>query len=295
MSRFRDLLIGDPTSTRIVPPSGFTAALTIFSAAAMAFLAVFAIALNLATGELAARWESELSGTATVRLPAGDDDEARSEAVLTALAQTPGVLNARRVSDDEQLALLAPWFGEGVPLDKLRLPILIEVEETEEGPDVTGLSERLSAEAPGAVYDNHSRWRVPLTDAASRLRQLGGFSLLLIGAVTAVTIALAASSALAANGQIIDVLRIVGARDGWIAAAFTRRFTLRAFAGALAGTIVGMIAVALVPGGVETGVLSGLGFDGFEWLWPLFVPFVAAGLAFCATWIAAARRLREDG
>jgi len=295
MNKVRDLLIGDPTSTRIVPPSGFTAALTIFSAAAMAFLAVFAIALNLATGELAARWEAELSGTATVRLPAGDDVETRSEAVLTALAQTPGILNARRVSDNEQLALLAPWFGEGVPLDKLRLPILIEVEETEAGPDVTGLSERLSAEAPGAVYDNHSRWRVPLTEAAAWLRQLGGFSLLLIGAVTGVTIALAASSALAANGQIIDVLRIVGARDGWIAAAFTRRFTLRAFFGALAGTVVGMICIALVPGGVETGVLSGLGFDGAEWLWPLLVPFVAAGLAFGATWFAAARRLREDG
>ncbi|MEL7149213.1 MAG: FtsX-like permease family protein [Pseudomonadota bacterium] len=295
MNRLRGLLIGDPTSTRIVPPSGFTAALTIFSAAAMAFLAVFAIALNLATGELAARWEAELSGTATVRLPAGDDVETRSKAVLTALAQTPGILNARRVSDNEQLALLAPWFGEGVPLDKLRLPILIEVEETEGGPDVTGLSERLSAEAPGAVYDNHSRWRVPLTEAAAWLRQLGGFSLLLIAAVTGVTIALAASSALAANGQIIDVLRIVGARDGWIAAAFTRRFTLRAFFGALAGTVVGMICIALVPGGVETGVLSGLGFDGAEWLWPLLVPFVAAGLAFGATWFAAARRLREDG
>ena len=124
---------------------------------------------------------------------------------------------------------------------------------------------------------------------------MGGFALFLIAGVTAVTIALAASAALAANGQIIDVLRIVGARDGWIAAAFTRRFTLRAFWGALGGTIVAMIGVALIPGGVETGVLSGLGFDGSEWLWPLVVPFAAAGLAFGATWVAAARRLREDG
>lgn len=295
MSRLRDLLAGDPAASRIVPPSGFTAALTIASAAAMAFLAVFAIALNLAAGELASRWEAELQGTATVRVPAGEDAEARAEAVLTALGQTPGIANARRVSDDEQLVLLAPWFGEGVPLDKLRLPILIEVEETGEGPDVTGLSQRLSAEAPGSVYDTHDQWRVPLVEAAARLRQLGAFSLALIGGVTAVTIALAASAALSANGQIIDVLRIVGARDGWIAAAFTRRFTIRAFLGALAGTVVAMIAVALVPGGIETGVLSGLGFDGFEWLWPLLVPPMAAALAFAATWAAARRRLREDG
>ncbi len=295
MSRLRDFLIGDPTATRIVPPSGFTAVLTIASAAAMAFLAVFAIALHLATGELAARWEAELAGTATVRIPASENAEADAAAVLTALSQTPGIVEARRLTDEEQLVLLAPWFGDGVPLDRLRLPVLIEVLETDAGPDVTGLSERISAEAPGAVYDNHSRWRVPLANAASRLRQLGAVSLLLIAGVTAVTIALAASSALAANGQVIDVLRIVGARDGWIAAAFTRRFTMRAFAGALGGTIIGMIAVALVPGGVETGVLSGLGFDGLQWLWPLLVPFVAAGLAFGATWVAAARRLKEDG
>ncbi|MEM9426049.1 MAG: FtsX-like permease family protein [Pseudomonadota bacterium] len=295
MSGLRDMVLGDTTAQRIVPPSGFTAALTVFSAAAMGFLAVFAIAVQLATGELAARWEAELSGTATVRIPASDDGAARAEAVLLALDQTPGIAAARLVSDEEQTTLLAPWFGEGVPLDKLRLPILIEVTETEGGPDVAGLSARLSAEAPGSVYDNHSRWRVPLADAAARLRQLGAIALLLIGGVTAVTIALAASSALSANRQIIDVLRIVGARDGWIAAAFTRRFTLRAFAGALVGTIVAMLGVALIPGGVETGVLSGLGFDGAEWLWPLLVPFVAAGLAFGATRVAAARRLSEDG
>ena len=118
---------------------------------------------------------------------------------------------------------------------------------------------------------------------------------MLIAVVTAVTIALAASAALAANGQIIDVLRLIGAKDGWITRAFVRRFTLRAFLGALAGTVVAMVVVALVPGGVETGVLSGLGFDGAEWFWPLVVPPAAAALALGATWISAARRLTEAG
>ncbi len=216
-----------------------------------------------------------------------------AEAVLAALKQTPGVATARRMDDAEQQALLAPWFGEDAPLDKLRLPVMIEVTEAGDGPDEVGLKQRLAAEAPGAVYDSHGRWRAPLIDAASRLRQLGLTALLLIAGVTAVTMALAASSALAANGQIIDVLRLVGARDRWITGAFVRRFTLRAFLGALAGAIIAMIVVALIPGGVETGVLSGLGFDGLEWFWPLIVPPTAAALAFAATWLAAAKRLRE--
>ena len=39
------LLRGDPLADRAVPPTGFTATLTLFTAAAMAFLAVFALAL----------------------------------------------------------------------------------------------------------------------------------------------------------------------------------------------------------------------------------------------------------
>ena len=296
MNRALTFLFGDQTANRVVPPSGFTAALTLISAAAMAFLAVFAMALANASGDLATRWEAELQGTATVRIAAPDGEaEAQAETVLAALKQTPGIGNARLVDATEQQALLAPWFGEGVPLDKLRLPVLIEVTETGEGPDVIGLTNRLAAEAPGAVYDSHGRWRMPLIEAASRLRGLGLTALLMIGVVTSVTIALAASSALSANGQIIDVLRLVGARDGWITRAFVRRFTLRAFLGALAGTIGGAMAVAALPDGAETGVLSGLGFQGLDWLWPIIVPPLFAALAFAATWAAAARRLREAG
>lgn len=296
LARLIAFVSGDKTANRVVPSLGFTATLTLISAAAMSFLAVFAIALALASGELATRWEAELQGTATVRIASPDNQtEQQSRAVLAALEQTPGIASARRMDDAEQQALLAPWFGEGVPLDKLRLPVLIEVTEVGDGPDETGLKQRLAAEAPGAVYDSHGRWRAPLIDAASRLRQLGLTALLLIAGVTAVTVALAASAALSANGQIIDVLRLVGAKDRWITQAFVRRFTLRTFLGALAGAIIAMIVVALIPGGVETGVLSGLGFDGLEWLWPLVVPPMAAALAFGATWIAAARRLREAG
>ena len=282
----------DPTAARVVPATGFTAALTIVSSAATAFLAVFAIALSLAAGDLATRWETELAGTATVRLPAPDEGhDVQVATILEALKQTPGIGTAHRLDDGEQAALLAPWFGSDLPLDSLRLPILIEVTEIGDGPDVEGLNLRLEAEAPGAVYDNHGRWRAPLAEAAGWLRKLGTVSLVLIAGVMAVTIALAASAALAANGQVIDVLRLVGARDVWITRAFVQRFTLRAAAGAGVGTLIGMIALLLMPGGTETGILAGLGLSGAEWLWPLVFPPAAAMLAYAATRAAAARRL----
>ena len=49
-------------------------------------------------------------------------------------------------------------------------------------------------------------------------------------------ITLAANAALATNAQVIRVLRLIGARDTYIARAFVRRFTLRALSGAAIGT-----------------------------------------------------------
>lgn len=289
------LLRGDPSSESVVPPSGHTAWLTVFTAAAMAFLAVFALALSLAAGRLAERWSETLERTATVRLSAPDDQiELQTNAVLETLSTTPGIASARAMTNDEQRALLAPWFGPDLPVDSLPLPRLIEITEDGTGYDSEGLRQRLAAEAPGAVLDDHTRWRRPLAIAAERLRLLGLISIALITTATAAMITLAASSALAANAQVIKTLRLVGARDSYIARAFVRRFTLRALAGAAVGSLLGMLGVALLPATDNAGgFLTGLGFQGVGWLLPLLIPPLAAIVAFAATRASAFRKLRE--
>ena len=289
------LIAGDKQADRVVPPTGFTARLTIFASAAMAFLAVFALAFSLATGRIAAGWDTSLAQSSTVRVSAPEGQvEAQVAAVLEVLATTPGVAEARLLSDDDQRALLEPWFGPDLPLDTLPVPKLIAISETPEGYDTAGLRARLAGEAPGAVLDDHTRWREPLVKAADRLRMFGLVALALIAATTAAIITLAASAALAANAQVIDVLRLVGARDTYIARAFVRRYTLRTLAGAAAGTIVGVAAVWLMPAPDSTGgFLTGLGFAGFEWALPFLIPPLAAMVAFIATRRAAFATLRE--
>ncbi len=293
--RLAALLTGDPRADRVVPPSGAAAWLTVLTAAAMAFLAVFALALSLATGRLADRWAGALSQGATVRISAPAEQMAtQTRLVLDILGVTPGVASARALDIAETRALLAPWFGPDLPVDSLPIPQLVEVTETGDGLDVEGLKLRLSAEAPGATLDDHQRWRRPLVAAAERLRTLGFLSLGLIGGAMAAMVTLAAQSALAANGQVIRTLRLVGARDIYIARAFVRRFALRTLAGAAAGTIAGMVAVALLPAADQAGgFLTGLGFTGTGWFWPLAIPPFAAIVAFWATRAAALRTLRE--
>jgi cell division transport system permease protein len=293
-AEFTKSLMGDTDADRVVPPTGHSAWLTLFTAGAMTFLAVFALALSLASGRLANRWSDALANTATIRISAsGDQMEAQTLRVLDILKATPGVASSRALTDDEQKALLAPWFGPDLPLDQLPIPRLIELTEADPGYDAEGLRQRLVAEAPGASLDDHTRWRRPLAEAAQKLRLLGAVSIVLILCAMAAMITLAANAALEANAQIIKVLRLVGARDTYIARAFVRRFTLRAVFGAAIGAAAAMLGIALLPSAdAAGGFLTGLGFQGVSWLLPLLLPPLAAIIAFAATRRAAFAKLR---
>jgi cell division transport system permease protein len=296
MKALLDLIVGDPQADRSVPQTGMTARLTLFVSAVMAFLAVIALAVSLTTNRVASLWAEDLAESTTLRLPA---DPVTADALLLSaldvLETTPGISSVRALSKDEQQALLEPWFGPDLPLDALPMPQLIEIVADGDGYDVDGLRARLTAQVPGAILDDHTAWREPLLDAASRVRLIGWSVILLIGATVAAMITLAAQAALAANVQVISVLRLVGAKDAYIARAFVRRFTLRAGAGAIVGVACGALVLLLVPqGDAAGGLLLGVGFEGAEWILPLLIPPLAAIVAFFATRAAAFRRLREQ-
>ena len=88
-------------SDRVVPPSGASAWLTSFTAGAMTFLAVFALALSLASGRLADRWAGALNRTATIRISAPDDQMAQQTKAVLDLHQ--GAQNADQILSRNRL------------------------------------------------------------------------------------------------------------------------------------------------------------------------------------------------
>ncbi|MGJ8621976.1 MAG: cell division protein FtsX [Yoonia sp.] len=291
-----DLIMGDAQADRAVPQTGLTARLTVFVAAVMAFLAVMALAISLTTGRVAALWAQDLAQSATLRLPADPADaDGLLASALSVLETTPGIVSARALSTDEQAALLSPWFGPDLPLDALPIPQLVEIVTDDDTYDPEGLRARLTAQVPGAVLDDHDAWRAPLLQAANRMRMITAVVIVLIAATMAAMITLAAQASLAANAQVIRVLRLVGARDVYIARAFVRRYTIRAGMGAVFGVLAGAGVLLLLPAQDNSqSILLGIGFAGAEWLWLVLVPLLAAIVAFLATRAAAFRRLREQ-
>jgi cell division transport system permease protein len=92
---------------------------------------------------------------------------------------------------------------------------------------------------------------------------------------------------------VITVLRLIGATDAYIEAAFVRRFAFRTFIGAVVGTVIGAGVVALFPGEEEqAAILTGLRLSGVEWMWLVLIPPILSSIAFSATRYAANRLLK---
>jgi cell division transport system permease protein len=285
-------LRGDAAAARLLPAPRGAGLPAVLVAAVLGFLAVLSVALALAAGRLAADWRGPEAGTATLQIyEDGGDIEAQARAALDVLRGTPGVERVRVIEIDEQRELIEPWLGAEVAADALPLPLLIEVKTDAGVLDSGALTARMADAVPGAVYDDHGPMRAELVGSALGLRRFALACLGLMAVALGAVFALGARVAVADNAQSIRTLRLVGARDGYIAGVLTRRATWRALAGAAMGALAGMALVALLPSASEPGFfLVGIGPRDGSWALGLLVPPAAALIG----WLAAARTVRRQ-
>ena len=103
-------------------------------------------------------------------------------------------------------------------------------------PHLAALRWTLSAAAAGATLDDHRRWVERLAAMANTIVALGLGVVALVIAATGLAGPSATRGAMAGNREIVEVLHLVGASDGFIAGEFQRRFfTLGLHGGAIGG------------------------------------------------------------
>jgi cell division transport system permease protein len=258
----------------------------------MAFLAICAIEAAQGAARLAGVWDAGLSGVATVRLPA--EAAGQAEAVAAALAAVPGVLGARPLSAAESAALLLPWLGEGVPLDDVPLPVLIDVTLADPPPQRQAVQAAVSAVSPNAMYDDHAVWRAPVQRAAAAFRVLSGGTLVLMGFALAAMVAVAARASLAGAASTVRTLRLLGARDGLIAASFDAGIASRALIGAAIGAPLAALALRGLPlAGLGAAVGAPAVAMPFPWPAVLAMPLACGLIAYATARVAILLMLRD--
>ena len=277
----------------IIPRTGWSAWLTVLAAAAMAFLALIALAGGVAAERLAGQWRGALEGAATVRIPGETDTlELRTRQVMAVLEATPGIASARPLTRDERMALLEPWLGRTGAFDALPVPQLIAVETEPPGPDVEALQGRLERASEGAVFDSHDAWRQRLAGAAGTLSRLAWTAAALVVLTATVMVALAARASVAAHAEVVRTLRVIGADDGFIRGAFTRRIALRAGLGALAGTALAVAAWWALPEiGIDHALKPALGPGLVGWV---VLGFAVPAAAALVTWGVARQAVSRE-
>jgi cell division transport system permease protein len=279
-----------------------------FLVAAMSVLAAMALAGWVGAASLARHWQQGAGSALTVQVPqpkeaAAQGGGSRLDRIVALLTGTPGVVEARPLSDEELTELLRPWLGSGAERLALPLPAVVAVRLTDPGLELDKLARRLETAAPGTLVESHGVWIRRLAVLARSLQACAGLALLLVTAVAAAVIAVATRAGLAARREAIEIVHGLGATDGYIAARFAGRATLLAAAGGVAGAVVALpvlltLASLAAPfGGAApeatspAGVLADL--PGVLWLTLPGLPAAAATIGFLTAQGTVRRWLRQ--
>lgn len=224
----------------IVPPGNIAGQALSLVVAIMSFLACLTVGAVTLIDKSASAWQSQISREATVQIrPAENFDiEAALKDARDMVIEFDGVTDAQIISMTETRELLAPWLGTELDLSQLPVPRLVVVTIDEASPpDFEAMRVAIVEAIPNASLDDHRAWVERLVLMARTTTYVGVAVLLLVMAALVLTVVFATRGALAGNQIIIEVLHFVGARAGFIAHQFQRRFFLIGLRGALAGGV----------------------------------------------------------
>jgi len=265
----------------------------------MVFLAGIALAGGMALDNLLAHWRGGIEASLTVELPTVARESAaaasaRRERALAVFAGQPGIESARLLTDEDKAKLLAPWLGASAAGLDLPLPDLIAVVASPDARlDLAALSDRLQAASPGAVIDDHGRFRQAIGAIARTARLAGSGLLLLIGLAAASTVVFVARAGLAAHRSVIEILHVIGAHDGYVAGQFQRHALVRAFIGGAIGALAAAAAFAAALRFLPGLGMASLTLRPLQWAALAALPIAAALLAMLTARYTVLRALRR--
>jgi cell division transport system permease protein len=270
--------------------------------ALMVYLSSLALAGTLVVRDVVDRWDQGLRGTVTVELPAapaGGKDDGAVKLALGLLRSTPGVVSAEPLDAKRTAQLLAPWLGGDVDLAELPVPRLIDLRVDPDRVDLAALTQRIKAAIPGAEVDDHRRWLDRVIRTGLALQAVAVSIVVLVGAAAVLAVVFATRTGLAVHHSVVEVLHLIGARDGYIARQFEWHALRLGIEGGIVGLLLAVLTVAGVAGAAQrvgaiddvTRLLPLVEAPLYEWALLLLLPPAAGLIAMLTARITVLRAL----
>lgn len=249
-------------SAAIVPPQAVAGRALTLVVAIMSFLACLTVGAVSIVGEAADAWSNDLVREVTIQIRPADgvDMQREIDKAITLAEGYAGVAAVRALSDNETRALLEPWLGEGLDLDTLPVPRLVQVTLSDAKLlDVDGLRQAVAREVAGGSLDDHSAWTARLSSMARGVVVAGFAILALVLWSMVLSVVFATRSAMAGNRDVVEVLHFVGAEDSFVAHEFQRHFLILGLKGGIAGGLAACLLFLLLDFAVrETSGVAGV-------------------------------------
>jgi cell division transport system permease protein len=270
------LLAVDPesslkTNAPLIPRDSVAGRALVVVIAIMTFLACLTAGAALLVAHASQAWRSDVLREATIQVKpgAGDDIESLVAKAVAVASRSPEVESARAYSKAESEKLLEPWLGAGFDLSQLPVPRIIVLRLRGQRPDddLASFRSALASAVPQAVLDDHRIWATRLGAMADAVVVLAAALFMLMIVAMSTAIGFATRGAVAANREIVEVLHLVGASNGFIAKEFQGHFRRLGLRGAMIGGLAAIASFAAgsalsfwrahSPGGDEIAAMFG--------------------------------------
>ena len=265
--------------------------------AIMVYLSALAAAGSLLLHSGFDDWASSLQGRVTVQITGDDKNLINSQSIQIqeTLRATPGVTSVRPLTEEEIRSLLEPWLGAGNITEDLPVPVMIDVETSEDVyVNLAALESKVRQISDNVYLDDHAKWLGDFFRLAYTVEFTGLGILVLILLASICIIIFGTKSSLSEHKGTIEIMHLMGAHDLMIAKAYQNRFMNYGLKGGAIGlflsflTIYGLLILVqnLSGGFVETPTLPYLKMSLL-----LLFPIVFAALTMITARITVMREL----
>lgn len=251
-------------------------------------------------------WNQSILGSLTVQvMPVNNVDHekalaetlAHQDKAMEFLNTIDAVEKVTPLADNQLQQLLRPWLGDGVNIENLPIPRLIDVKiKPGEEIDFLDLAEKLAAVSPQASIDNHKLWLNKLIKFADGLKMLAMTALLLVVMVTSGAIFYSTQTSLGLHKNIIEILHLMGAKDAYIAQQYARRVSYLGFIGGCIGIAIAVPTIFIIGSlaqQIEGGIISEANLSFSDWGAIFSLPLFAALIAMITAYYTVKRTLHK--
>lgn len=262
--------------------------------ALMVYLGTMALTGAVLLHRIIESWQKDFKSGFTVELQVTGDHPGQSflegfqkqDKLLTILRALPGVLKAETLASRGSLPVVDPresLFGNDAKAHR----ILIDVTLSQDARmDISTLELELRSLFSDISIKNHQIWRETVLNIGHSLL---GISLTIagsIGFVSVITIAFITHSGLVIHEKVIEILRLIGAENRFIAKQFQIYSLKMALKGGMIGTFLSIITYLIMKYKLQTLILDFFHTGQYEtelWFIIFFTPlFMMAIVMFSA-------------